>query len=68
MSTSSKITLRVSPGKLGDTITWRSVGSYLSIPMNQITGSTTAFLAPSSSDPQAYWHAVLTAVLAQLTP
>jgi hypothetical protein len=68
MSGSSKITLRVSPGKRGDTITWRAVGSYLGTLVNQVTGETSAYLMPSASDPQAYWHAVLTAVLAELTP
>jgi hypothetical protein len=68
MSAQSKLTIRVSPGRKADTISWSAVGSYLGVPVNGLKGETSTYLIPTSDTPQQYWAAVVAAVAAALAP
>lgn len=66
MAKSTKFTIRVTPARRSETISWSGAGQFGSLNLAQVSGQLNNEALTSAATPQAYWAAVLALVAAQL--
>lgn len=66
MAESNKITIRITPGRRSETITWQGAGTFGSLILSSVSGQLVNQPLTSGATPQAYFQAVLNQVAAQL--
>jgi hypothetical protein len=62
----NKITIRVSPNRRDEDITWTATGQFGALNLSTTSGQLLGQPLTSAASADAYWAAVLTAVLSQL--
>lgn len=66
MAKSNKITIRVTPARRTETISWQASGQFGELTLSQESGELVNQPLTSTTTVKAYWTAVLNAVLANL--
>ena len=66
MATSNKLTIRVSPGRRTQTLSWQGSGQFGELTLSQEAGFLQNQPLTSATTVKAYWTAILNAVLAEL--
>jgi hypothetical protein len=66
MAESNKITIRVTPGRRNETISWQGAGTFGSLVLSSVSGQLANEPLTSATTPQAYFQAILNLVSAAL--
>ncbi len=66
MAKNNKITIRVSPGRRTETISWQGAGSFGTLVLSKSSGQLLNQPLTTGVSENAYWNAILAAVLPHL--
>lgn len=66
MAKTNKITIRVTPARRTETISWSGSGAFGSLNLSTVAGELVNQPLTSETTAHGYWNQILTAVLAQI--